>query len=111
MGKERYKIDEQKCEILDNHFVLTPEDIVDRLNYLEEQLKNAIVPKFNYHQVIYVLCNDEIIKGQIDCFDYYNKKYLIYLMGFGLGNEWCYEYEVFATKEEAETKLKELRGE
>lgn len=41
MSKERYEIDEQTGEILDNHFVMTPEDIVDRLNYLEEQLKNA----------------------------------------------------------------------
>ena len=46
MSKERYKIDAQTGEILDTHFVMTPEDIVDRLNYLEEQLKNAIaLPK------------------------------------------------------------------
>ena len=49
-NKERYKIDEQTGEILDNHFVLTPEDIVDRLNYLEKQLKNVIVPKFKVGQ-------------------------------------------------------------
>ena len=78
-----------------------------RIAELEEQLKNA-TPKFNYHQVVYVLCNTDIIKGQIDCFDYYNKKYLIWTMEFGLGNEWCYEHELFATKEEAQAKLKEL---
>lgn len=82
-----------------------------RIAELEEQLKNAIVPKFKYHQVVYVLCNTDIIKGQIDCFDYYNKKYLIWTMEFGLGNEWCYEHELFTTKEEAEAKLKELQGE
>ena len=82
----------------------------NRIAELEEQLKNA-TPKFKYHQVIYVLYNNEIIKGEIDSFDYFNKNYLVFLMKFDLGNEWFYEHEIFATKEDALKKLKELKGE
>lgn len=46
MDKERYEVDEQTGEILDNHVVMTSEDIVDRLNYLKEQLKKANINNY-----------------------------------------------------------------
>lgn len=55
--KERYKIDEQTGEILGNHFVTIPEDedIIDRLNYLEEQLKKE-------NQQVKLQVRDEIVE-------------------------------------------------
>lgn len=101
---KRYEIDEQTGEILDNHFVLTPEDIVDRLNYLEEQLKNAIVPKFNRQEHIYCVAFGEIrefvVVAYLDnnitlCEDTTTSKL-----------EWCDNEFLVLTKEEAEAKLK-----
>ena len=81
-----------------------------------ELLRNAIVPKFKKCQKVWaVYCDNEILKGQIDTFDVYEKSYLIYFeekdCGWDYGNEWIPENLVFATKAEAEAKLKELQGE
>ena len=101
-----------------NNQQLGYEDIVNLLNQqgrriaeLEEQLKNAIVPKFKYHQVVYApFSSTDYYEGIIDVFDYYQKRYLVFF-GDDVGNEWCYESEIFATKEEALAKLEELQGE
>ena len=117
MSKERYEIDEQTGEILDNHFVLTPEDIVDRLNYLEEQLKNAIVPKFKIGQEVYKVYTPnqkypfefkiigfKITKSKGEDNIFYN----VEEDGFDMG--WYPDEILFATKEEALAKLEELKG-
>ena len=111
MSKERYEIDEQTGEILDNHIVMTPEDIVDRLNYLEEQLKNAIVPKFQVGQKVWTEWKGMIVELKIKSLYWdinqgveYRLKGNMYLI-----SRW--EDEIFATKEEAEAKLKEIKNE
>ena len=72
----------------------------------KEQLKNSIVPKFKYHQIVYAVANTDILKGQIDVFDIYQKKYLVHFYGIddinSLGDMWCYEKEIFATEVEAQ---------
>ena len=82
-----------------------------RIAELEEQLKNAIVPKFKVGQMVYSpLDLQDIYKGQIDVFDYYAQKYWVFF-GDDIGCEWCCESELFKTKKEAQAKLKELQGE
>ena len=117
MSKCRYEIDEQTGEILDNHFVLKPEDIVDRLNYLEEQLKDCIRPKFKIGQECYALlgkaiekvtiigCRIKISKMEDENFTMYS---ITDSQGYACS---VMEEQVFATKEEAEQRLKELQGE
>lgn len=108
MSKERYEIDEQTGEILDNHFVLTSEDIVDRLNYLEEQLKNAIVLPIKNNKIYYILhSKQEIIEYDICSLkvdSFRTNDYDGWLMS-EYGKNW------FSTKEEAQAKLNQLKGE
>lgn len=108
MSKERYEIDEQTGEILDNHFVITPEDVVDRLNYLEEQLANAIVPKFKIGDKVY---------GIIDTWAYTDVfpveirgTHLSYEVWDGEDTTKQHSTRIFATEEEAIKKLQELKG-
>lgn len=94
--------------------ILTAKD--KQIAELEEQLKNAIVPKFNIgqevwtirHNSIYHTRIDEIkvvgIKGKNEIFYYYDQP--------GSYAHWEeLEDNLFATKEEAQAKLKELQGE
>ena len=120
MSKERYEIDEQTGEILDNHFVMTPEDIVDRLNYLEEQLENAIVPKFKVGQEVWFVNDiaEEIFLGIVVGFEgsrVYDAPFeFYYRIEYEDGCLITDDFEdklVFATKEEAQAKLRELQGE
>lgn len=86
---------------------------------LKEQLRNAIskTPKFGWHQFVYFpdLETNEILKGQIDIFDCYTRRCLVH---FGnsedelncMGDCWCSEDELFATRKEAEKTLAERRG-
>ena len=95
-----------------------------RILELEEQLKNAIVPKFKTYQLIFYITQyytstkgkpeydivsdmyyvaeneNEIILGWNYAKDFNQRKY------YYVRKDW-----VFATKEEAEVKLKELQGE
>ena len=68
---------------------------------LKDQLKNAIVPKFNVGQKVYYIDNYKIYSFVVSKIKnrYYDDK------------DWkYYEFELFYTKEEAEAKLKELKG-
>lgn len=79
-----------------------------RISELEEQLKNAIRPKFKKGQIVYSpLDLQDIYKGQIDVFDYYAQTYWVFF-GDDIGCEWCCESELFKTKKEALAKLEEL---
>lgn len=82
-----------------------------RIEELEEQLKNAIVPKFKIGQeVFYIVDKYELKSGEILEIQIWDlkKDNIVYVIEYG-GNVWC-ESNVFATKEEAETKLQELKG-
>lgn len=80
---------------------------------LQEQLKKIKPPKFKYRQIVYAVAITDILKGQIDVFDFYEKKYLIHFYGIDdvncLGDEWCYEKELFATEAEAQKYLEERK--
>ena len=74
-----------------------------RIAELEEQLKNAIVPKFKVGQEVFFVYKDDIIES-------YNISKMS-LMCFDDNGDWLKEDELFATKEEAQAKLQELQGE
>ena len=87
-----------------------------RIAELEEQLKNAIVPKFKIGQIVwfidtrvndfnenkYVLTSSKIETIKVDNFDICYEDYWGDVMT---------ESDLFATKEEAQAKLEELKGE
>ena len=110
---------EQVCELL--------EQKDQRIAELEEQLKNAIVPKFKIGQEVWYIEDNQVNSATIDDMwiefnggiEYYFN--LDLSDGFGLiskTNDEKWEphfgigtYYVFATLEEAQAKLEELKGE
>ena len=78
-----------------------------RISELEEQLKNAIVPKFKVGQEVYVICDpNRIVSGwKIADYEYYKQQYIIENKD---GIDWIHKDRIFATKKEALEKLKEL---
>lgn len=117
MSKERFErhsyyttrvIDNKTNRIVPIITTLNQQD--QRISELEEQLKNAIVLKFKVGQDLYVI--DEfaysIVPFEID-------KILITENGIEIKSvewdEWFTEDEFFITREEAQAKLEELRGE
>lgn len=110
------------------------QSLVDCLNgkeikiaQLEEQLKNAIVPKFKIGQEVWFIEDKEIANVRVDdmwiefCGE--SEPYFNLDLSNGLGvisktndEKWLPhfgvgEYYVYATKEQAEAKLKELQDE
>ena len=93
-----------------------------RIAELEEQLRNAIVPKFKIGQEVWFIYdeNDDfdytILNKKVMAYTYssYDGDYFEYAMSDD-GTQYTIWYgyirHVFATKEEAEAKLKELQGE
>lgn len=93
-------------------------EVYRRLKELEDKIENGTLiekPKYKLHQKVYTLMCGNAIKGTIDGYDVYKKKYLVFIENehdfgrLGFGNEWFSECELFLTK--AEAKLKELKGE
>ena len=89
-----------------------------RIAELEEQLKNAIVPKFKTYDTVYAINRaraDGVESGKITeiCFDGYKVIYQFTIHQTNYSHTYNYreEKDVFATKEEAQAKLEELRGE
>ena len=78
-----------------------------RIAELEEQLANAIVPKFKVGQEVYVICDpNRIVSGwKIADYEYYKQQYIIENKD---GIDWIHKDRIFATKKEALEKLKEL---
>ena len=83
----------------------------DRISELEEQLKNAIVPKFKIGQEIWCIRFMKIIKFKINKIEIYRgeseeENRILY----GNWEDMTYQIEenCFLTKEEAEAKLKDL---
>ena len=88
-----------------------------RIAELEEQLKNCIRPKFKIDEEVLIIDGKIIRDAVIDeiywtscknCFEYYTR--LIYGIN-DVQYETIDENELFATKEDALKKLKELKGE
>lgn len=93
-----------------------------RIAELEEQLKNAIVPKFNIGKEVWVndwtgqLRTGRIYEIQINSVLHDQQPLVTYLVDFygnyeddDQENDYYEEKDVFATKEEAEAKLEELQ--
>lgn len=108
-GYESFK-DNKTGEIYDNYIDLINQQS-ERISELEEQLKNAIVPKFKYGQDVWcVYPTNEHRQGFVFELEFvgYTKDKIICCI---TENE-EFEYdEVFETKAEAEAKLRELKGE
>ena len=91
-----------------------------RITELEEQLKNAIVPKFGVGETVYVYWNGEIRKCEVaeiiyNSRVYYSKNLIVYLLeSYGVYEDGDLDdgvfgdEDIFSTKEEAEERLKEL---
>lgn len=85
----------------------------NRIAELEEQLKNAIVPKFKQYQQVFYINNGSIFSKwayECECQDG------IIISRYLLSKDKIVYHKkskdlVFATKEEAQAKLEELRGE
>jgi hypothetical protein len=132
MGK-RFYYDEFSEDIYDEQIDDYPSNLTicgilndqqQRIAELEEQLKNAIVPKFEtYQSIFYITQYYTSTKGNPE-YDIISDKYYVaeneneiilgwnYVKDF---NQRKYYYVrkdwVFATKEEAQAKLEELKGE
>jgi len=92
----------------------------ERIAELEEQLKNAIVPKFKigqeiytfnkYQDCVYTLYLISIHIEQYETTEFNNLVYRARRLKDGFIGGYL-EEEIFATKEEAQAKLQELQGE
>ena len=105
-----YEVVDNQGVSVTNHFI---ECLEKELFVLEEQLKNAIVPKFKIGQEVWIIINNEVVEVKIKIITfYYDCKYVF---GYKFDRLWDiiprWEDEIFATKEEAQAKLKELQGE
>jgi hypothetical protein len=101
----------ENLEDLNVKFIEIANEFAERNKKLEEQLKNAIVPKFEYGQVVWcVYPTNEHRQGFVFELEFvgYTKDKII--CSITENEEFEYD-EVFATKEEAQAKLKELQGE
>lgn len=114
--EEQLNNSEQSCLIC--HKDQENEQLKKYIAELEEQLKNAIVPKFKLYDTVYTINiarADGIESGKITQINFDGIK-IIYQFTLYQTN-YCHTYnykdekDVFATKEEAQAKLEELRGE
>lgn len=83
----------------------------DRIAELEEQLKNAIVPKFEIGQEVWTEWKGDIVEREIKSLYWGINQVVEYRLKGGMYLISRWEDEVFATKEEAQAKLEELQGE
>lgn len=81
-----------------------------KIKSLEHRLSNCIEPKFKQSQAVFIVFENDYLKGYVDCFDFYTKKYLVHYPDEVLGDDWCSENEIFASKAEVEAKLEELKN-
>ena len=74
-----------------------------RIAELEEQLKNAIVPKFKVGQEVWFIWGKSVMSFIVTRIDIEIKNCVL----IGYGNKYWYQFEenCFATKEEAQAKL------
>ena len=104
-----------ECNTLDDLCNLLNQQ-AERIAELEEQLENAIVPKFKMGQEVWW------IDTRVNSFNEQRYRIESYLIDsivitkeqfryYGDDGLWLGDNELFATKEEAQAKLKELQGE
>ena len=95
-------------------------EAVDRLAELEDKIENGTLvlpPKYKLKQKVYLIMGGNITSGIIDGFDFFKRKYLVFIDDIndygrlGFGNEWFFEEELFLTKPKVLAKLRELKGE
>lgn len=121
MSKERFEVfgniitdNEQMPNLLDNYqATIRLNEFNQRITELEEQLKNAIVPKFEIGQEVFVIIRNVVRKTSINSFRVFESNELSYYCKYVDGERMYLEFdenELFATKEEAESKLEELKG-
>lgn len=133
MSKERWIEIEDTINLIDEHIEIrncSAKYICNKLNEqehriaeLEEQLKNAIVPKFKVGQDIFVYdCSCQLRTGKIfeiqtNQMEVRREPLIEYMVDFygaysddDQESDYFEEKYLFATKEEAQSKLKELRG-
>ena len=119
MSKKRYICEVDKSfDIFDNLYKEYPsmQEICRRLNKqsqriaeLEEQLKNAIVPKFKQGDKCYAIIDTMAYR---DVFPVViGHTHLLYDVWDGQDATKQHYTRIFATKEEAQAKLEELQGE
>lgn len=96
--------------------VLNQQD--QRIAELEEQLKNAIVPKFKIGQECWGIVPKTFWNKESYTIHFKVKAYIpdnngiVLMLEDSITNlHYSYEWQVFATKEEAQAKLEELKGE
>lgn len=107
--KEQVQILEEHKEIIDH----TLEMYAEKCKKYEEQLANAIVPKFKIGQEVFYIVDkySPILSGEILEIQIWDlkKDNIVYVIEY-CGNVWC-ESAVFATEEEARKRQEELKGE
>lgn len=81
----------------------------ERIAELEEQLKNAIMPKFNRQEHIYCIAFGEIREFIVVA--YLDNNITLCEDTTTSRLEWCDNNFLVLTKKEAEAKLRELQGE
>lgn len=90
-------------------------DQSNQIRSLEEQLKNAIVPKFKIGQEVfyYHIARNKTYSGVVEDIQWFATRTGIYYRIPQLQRDyfWIREDELFATREEAEKRLAELKGE
>lgn len=106
-GYDSFK-DTKTGEISDNHIHILNKQ-AEQIAELEERLKNAVVPKFKIGQIVWYIYGKKIKSFTISKIEV--ERRIVPLIAYS--NPYIYQYEenCFATKEQAEQRLKELRGE
>ncbi len=91
-------------------------ELAEQIRSLEEQLKNAIVPKFKFNQVVYFPSNLPVMFGgpiiELKVKGFIPDDYDLLLICEDNDKERfdLYQKSLFATREEAEKRLAELKG-
>ena len=88
------------------------EHLKTKIADLEHQLANCIKHKFDFGKDVWVIFNDQVKKTQINSFRVYPDYDIEYYIKFIDGSREyldLWEDEIFATKEEAEKRLEELK--
>jgi hypothetical protein len=107
------KYNEQMPNLLDNYqATIRLNEFLQRIAELEEQLKNAIVPKFKRQEIVYSIEYGEIEEIEELQVVAYLDNYITLCENRETSKlDWVHNNYLFATKEEALAKLKELQGE
>ena len=80
-------------------------ELIQQISNLEEQLKNAIVPKFEIGQEVWTEWKGDIVEREIKSLYWDINQVVEYRLKGGMYLISRWDDEVFATKEEAQAKL------